>query len=143
MNWSPRLGAVAVFRTGVRGARLVPRKFRRPQNLFDLHRCAKTTTIFRHWVGVGGLKAIFSLWPGIDKIRHWLEGPIHVVSVQKGPVLKGLEEKSGLRIEELIGSRNRGGQVRIKFETADTVKTKATGVTKGLSENNPKLSFKR
>ncbi|GBN62537.1 hypothetical protein AVEN_91117-1 [Araneus ventricosus] len=36
--------AVAVFRTGVRGARLVPRESKEPQNLFDAHRCAKPAT---------------------------------------------------------------------------------------------------
>ncbi|GBL75416.1 hypothetical protein AVEN_194605-1 [Araneus ventricosus] len=79
--------ALAVFRSGVRGARLVPREFRGPQNLFGLHRCAKTTTIFRHWLGVGVLKAIFSLWPGIDKIRHCDQEGIEEDQVDALPIL--------------------------------------------------------
>ncbi|GBL96490.1 hypothetical protein AVEN_229937-1 [Araneus ventricosus] len=61
---------VAVFRTGVRGARLVPRASRGPQNLFDLYRNTKPKMNFRHWVGRGGLKAILLLCPHTDKIRH-------------------------------------------------------------------------
>ncbi|GBL83519.1 hypothetical protein AVEN_196366-1 [Araneus ventricosus] len=45
---------VAVSRTGVRGARLVPLESRGPQNLFDVHRSAKPTVNLRHSVGGGG-----------------------------------------------------------------------------------------
>ncbi|GBM13383.1 hypothetical protein AVEN_144473-1, partial [Araneus ventricosus] len=42
---------VAVFLIGVRGARLVP--LESPQNQFDVHRSAKSTANFRHWIGRG------------------------------------------------------------------------------------------
>ncbi|GBN91628.1 hypothetical protein AVEN_81089-1 [Araneus ventricosus] len=52
------LRPVAVFRTGVRGARLVPRESREPRNLCDVHRSAKPTVNFRHWVWGGTSKLI-------------------------------------------------------------------------------------
>ncbi|GBN40775.1 hypothetical protein AVEN_933-1 [Araneus ventricosus] len=64
-NWSTAMLAdycwtlirpVPVFRTGVRGARLVPLESKGPQNLFDVHRSAKPTVNSRYWVGRGGLK---------------------------------------------------------------------------------------
>ncbi|GBO42696.1 hypothetical protein AVEN_215978-1 [Araneus ventricosus] len=67
---SPPCRAVADFRTGVRGARLVPLEARGSQNLFDVHRSAKQTANLRHWVGGWGLKAMLHLWLHIDKIRH-------------------------------------------------------------------------
>ncbi|GBN72076.1 hypothetical protein AVEN_269479-1 [Araneus ventricosus] len=54
------LKAVAAFRTGVRGARLVSRESRWPQNLFDVHRSAKPTVNLRHWVGRGGPQSSFT-----------------------------------------------------------------------------------
>ncbi|GBN38825.1 hypothetical protein AVEN_126026-1 [Araneus ventricosus] len=44
---------VAVFRTGARGARLVPGYPKGPQNLFDRLHSAKLTTDLRHWI-LGG-----------------------------------------------------------------------------------------
>ncbi|GBM21014.1 hypothetical protein AVEN_9709-1 [Araneus ventricosus] len=41
---------VAVIRTGVRGARLVPQEPRGPQKLFDVQRTAKPTTDLGLWV---------------------------------------------------------------------------------------------
>ncbi|GBL90630.1 hypothetical protein AVEN_219301-1 [Araneus ventricosus] len=60
---------LAVFRTGVRGARLVPLESRGPQNLFDVHRSAKPTVNLRHWIEGGVLKAMLRLWLHVDKIR--------------------------------------------------------------------------
>ncbi|GBM41177.1 hypothetical protein AVEN_35749-1 [Araneus ventricosus] len=54
-------GTVAVFRTGVRGARILPRETRGPQNLFDVHGSAKLTANLRDWVGGGALKTILRL----------------------------------------------------------------------------------
>ncbi|GBM94501.1 hypothetical protein AVEN_122620-1 [Araneus ventricosus] len=51
---------VVLFRTGVRGARLVPRKSRGPQNPFDVYRSSKPTANLRHWVEGGAFKALLS-----------------------------------------------------------------------------------
>ncbi|GBN36514.1 hypothetical protein AVEN_29286-1 [Araneus ventricosus] len=81
---------VAVFRTGVRGARLVPRKFRGPQNPFYAHCRSKLTANLRHWIERGGLKSVLSLWPHIDKIRHCdrLEVWPHAVGTRLCPSIR-------------------------------------------------------
>ncbi|GBN90020.1 hypothetical protein AVEN_72421-1 [Araneus ventricosus] len=49
---------VAVFRTGVRGVRLVPRESRGPQRTFDVHSSAKLTGNLRNWVVLAASKPI-------------------------------------------------------------------------------------
>ncbi|GBN46480.1 hypothetical protein AVEN_221105-1 [Araneus ventricosus] len=52
------VAAVAVFRTGARGARLVPSIPEGPQNLFNVHRSAKGKVKLQVWVEGGASKQL-------------------------------------------------------------------------------------